>query len=67
MFDQWMPEDAAAAGIIEKNSQDGFINSEFITKNLNNKPCINFDPIKSLINLAILQPPTWQRLLQFLS
>jgi hypothetical protein len=67
MFDQWMPEGAAAAGIIEKNCQDGFINSEFITKNLNNKPCFNFDPIKSLINLAILQPPTWQRLLQFLS
>jgi hypothetical protein len=64
MFDQWMPE--AATAIIEKNSQDGLINSEFITKNLSNDS-FNFDPIKSLINLAIIQPPTWQRLIQFLS
>uniref|UniRef100_A0A914YYR4 Uncharacterized protein n=1 Tax=Panagrolaimus superbus TaxID=310955 RepID=A0A914YYR4_9BILA len=65
MFDRWMPE-AAATTILEQNSKDGFINSEFITKNSINKS-FNFDPIKSLINLAILQPPTWQRLIQFLS
>jgi hypothetical protein len=63
MFEQWMPE---AAAIIEKTSQDGLINSDFIKRNsINNS--FNFDPIKSLINLAILQPPTWQRLIQFLS
>ena len=62
MFCQWNPE---AAAIIEKNPEDALISADFILENRENK-VFDFEPIKSLINLAIVQPPTWDNLIKYL-
>lgn len=62
MFGQWIPE---AAAIIQNNVEDSLIDSDFINQKRDNQ-AFDFEPIKSLINLAIVQPPTWQNLLKFL-